>query len=193
MIRRSAALAVAAAVGLAAATPASAELHRFTSADDPTKTFLAHLADYDAKADRVTVRYANGRKTVFPAAKLSEEDREWVKEQFEIILIGRNVKIDARVRHGDRKITKSSGQKQIDTSKYFEVEVSNTSRREVSDLTVEYEIHVTQDGKDGVIKGESESISSLFSGVPYSFSTTEVDLQQKIPLSTASGGAGCST
>ena len=139
------------------------------------------------------MRYANGRKIVFPAAKLSEEDREWVKKQFEIILIGRNVKIDAKVRHGDRRITKSSGQKQIDTSKYFEVEISNTSRREVSDLTVEYEIHVTQDGKDGVIKGEAESISSLFSGVPYSFSTTEVDLQQKIPLSTASGGAGCST
>jgi hypothetical protein len=188
-------IALLAATGFAfsAATPAIAELHRFTSADDPTKTFMAQLFEYDAKKDRVTVQRSNGRKIFFPASKLCEDDREWVKAQYEIILIGRNVRIDAKVRHGDRSITKSSGKKQIDSSKYFDVEISNTSQRELSDLIVQYEIHVTQGGEEGVIQGEPESISSLFSGVPYQFETTKVDLKQKIPLSTASGGAGCST
>ncbi len=193
MKRRVTVLLATAGFAFSAATPAIAELHRFTSADDPTKTFMAHLAEYDAEKDRVTVRRSNGRKIFFPASKLCESDREWVKRQYEIILIGRNVKIDAKVRHGDRTITKSSNKKEIDSSKYFDVEISNTSQRELSDLTIRYEIHVTQGGEDGVIQGEPESISSLFSGVPYEFETTTVDLKQKIPLSTASGGAGCST
>ena len=193
MKRRVTALLAATGIAFSAATPAIAELHRFTSADDPTKTFMAHLAEYDAKKDEVTIRWENGRKIKFPAAKLCETDRDWVKKQYEIILIGRNVRINAKVRHGDRTITKTSGKKEIDSSKYFDVEISNSSQHEVSDLMVQYEIHVTQGGEDGVIKGDPESISSLFSGVPHRFKTTEVNLKQKIPLSTASGGAGCST
>jgi hypothetical protein len=184
-----------AALGLAFGfvVPAGAELHQFTSAADETKTFWGHLADYDAETDKVTVRRSNGRAQIFPAAKLSDADREWVKNQYEILKIGRNVMIDAKMQHGNRKITKSSGKKQIDSSKYFDIEISNTSQEEVGELTVRYEIHVTQGGERGVIKGDPESISTLFSGVPHRFKSSEINLSQKIPLSAASGGAGCST
>jgi hypothetical protein len=180
-------------VAFALLGPAHAELHQFTSVADATQTFWGHLANYNAETDQVTVRRKNGRAQVFPAAKLCEADREWVKHQYEIIKVGRFVKIDAKMQHGDRKITKSSDKKEIDSSKYFDIEISNTSREEVGDLTIQYEIHVTQGGERGVIKGEAESISTLFSGVPHRFKSTEVNLSQKIPLSTASGGAGCST
>ncbi|MFT4546360.1 MAG: hypothetical protein ACI8XO_000140 [Verrucomicrobiales bacterium] len=172
---------------------AGAELHSFTSADDETKTFLANLVSFDAKSDKVMVRRSNGRKMVFPAAKLIGSDREWVKEQYEIIKIGRNVKIDAKVQHGRRKVTKSSSKKAIETSKYFDIEISNTSSEEVSELTIKYEIHVSQGGERGVIKGDDQAISTLYSGVPHRFQSTEVNLSQRIPLSTSSGGAGCST
>ena len=177
----------------ALAIPTKAELHQFTSATDETKTFWAHLANYDAKTDKVTVRRENGRAQIFPASVLSEADRQWVKDQYEILKIGRYVKIDAKVRHGDRNVKKRSGAKTIDSSKYFDIEISNTTREEVKDLKVRYEIHVTQGGKRGVVKGQEESISSLFSGVPHRFQSTEVNLSQKIPLSTATGGAGCAT
>lgn len=182
----------AAALWLVLLAPAPAELHEFNSADG-IKTFWANLTNYDAKKDLVSVRRGNGRQQVFPASLLSEEDREWVKQQYEIIKIGRHVKIEATARHGNRKITKSSNQKQIETSKYFDIKISNSSREEVSGLTVQYEVHVTQGGREGVIKGEAESISALYSGVPHQFKSTEVNLSQKIPLSTATGAAGCST
>lgn len=172
--------------------PARGELHEFSSADG-IKTFWGDLTNYDVKTDRVSVRRSNGRKQVFLASVLSDEDREWVKQQYEIIKVGRSVRIDAKVKHGDRKITRSSNKKQIDTSKFFEIEISNSSSEEVSGLMVQYEIHVTQGGEEGVIKGEAESISTLYSGVPHRFKSQQVNLSQKIPLSTATGAAGCST
>ena len=181
------------AVGLLAPTQARAELHEFTSAKDPTKTFWGNLANYDEKKGNVTVRRKNGSTVTFPQSTLSSDDIEWVKQQYEIIKIGRYVKIDAKVKHGDRSIKKTDGKKEIDSSKYFDIEISNTTSEGVKDLTVRYEIHVTQGGKRGVIKGEDEPISTLYSGVPHRFKSQEVNLSQKIPLSTASGGAGCST
>ena len=172
--------------------PVRAEPHEFSSAAG-IKTFWGEMTNYDAKTGRVSVRRSNGHKQVFLASVLSEEDREWVKKQYEIIKVGRNVRIDATAKHGDRKITRSSNKKQIDTSKFFEIEISNSSSEEVSDLTVQYEIHVIQGGEEGVIKGEAESISTLYSGVPHRFKSQVVNLSQKIPLSTATGAAGCST
>ena len=184
------------AIGMLAPTLARAELHQFTSAADPTKTFWAHLANYDAKKEKVTVRYKNGKVVTFPQARLTSEDIDYVKKQYEIIKIGRYVKIDAKVKHGDRNIKKSSGKKEISSSKYFDIEISNTNREEVKDLTVRYEIHLTQGGKRGVLKGDDQSISTLYSGVPHKMKSTEVNLSQQIPLSTAttgSGGPGCRT
>ena len=181
-----------AGVTVAISGSAQAELHEFTHKDG-VKTFFGHLTNYNAKTNKVSVRRSNGRQQIFSADLLSEEDKKWVKEQYEVLKIGRNVRIDARVKHGDRKIKKTSGQKQIDSSKYFDIEISNSSSESVKDLTVEYEIHVTQGGKQGVIKGQSESIAALFSGVPYKFKSSTVDLKQKIPLSTATSAAGCAT
>ena len=170
-------------------TGARAELRKFISADGE-KSFWGELTNYDPKENKVFTKTKKGRTLAFSADLLSEEDQEWVKEQYEILKVGRFVRINARSRHGDREIKKSEGKKSINTSKYFDIEIANASSEEVSDLTVEYEIHITQGGKRGVVKGGPESISTLHSGVPFKFQSQEVNLSQQIPLSTATGGAG---
>jgi len=182
----------AAMLTAAGSNSAHAEPRKFVSADGE-KSFWGELTNYDPKKDKVSARSAKGRTMVFSADLLSEEDRAWVKEQYEIIKVGRNVRINARARHGDRKITKGDSKKSIDTSKFFDIEISNASSEEVSDLTIEYEIHVTQGGKRGVVKGGPMPISTLHSGVPFKFQSESVNLSQQIPLSVSVGAAGCST
>lgn len=162
--------------------PASAELHQFTSADGE-KNFWGTLTNFDPKTQKVSVRLSNGRSSVFPSKILSADDREWIKEKYEIIKIGRNVKISVDAEHGGRKVSKSGSQKSIESSKFYNIEISNRGG-EVSDLEVKYEVHVSRNGESQVIEGTPESVSTLYSGVPYRFKTDDIALSQSIPLST---------
>ena len=157
------------------------EIREFVSKDGE-KSFWGTLTNYDPDAGMVTV--VRDRKSIkFSEDLLSEEDQEWVKEQYEFMKVRSNVKIRVNSKHGSRKVAKTSGQKSISSSKYFDIQITN-SGDSVSDLRVEYEIHVSRNGEREVIDGKPQQISTLFSGLPHSFQTEEIALSQKIPLST---------
>ena len=61
-----------------AGTPALART--WTSADG-TKTFEGDFRSFDAASGKVSVNLPNGTTTVFTADKLSEADRQWLKDQ----------------------------------------------------------------------------------------------------------------
>ncbi|MBP7949665.1 MAG: hypothetical protein KA004_08415 [Verrucomicrobiales bacterium] len=56
-----------------------AEVRKWTSADDPTKTFDGEFVE--AKGDMVTIKRKSGKPQTFPAAKLSKEDQDYIAQQ----------------------------------------------------------------------------------------------------------------
>ena len=61
---------------LAVSGMGSAEVRKWTSADDASKTFEGELSS--TKGDNVVVRMANGRTVTVPLSKLSQADRDFV-------------------------------------------------------------------------------------------------------------------
>jgi hypothetical protein len=69
------------AVGLCASLGAGALSARTWTSSDGTKTFEADFKTFDQEATKVNVIMKNGRTMSFGLDKLSEDDREWIKEQ----------------------------------------------------------------------------------------------------------------
>lgn len=120
------------------ALPAAAlEKREFKNADG-SKSFTAELIDYNAKKKRVTVRKKNGRKSTFPISLLSEEDKQYVIKNADVIRVARAVKVKFTEVKG--KVTRDRGDliRSRTTPTGYQITVSNSSNKKIENLEIHY-------------------------------------------------------
>lgn len=168
---------------LAFALPSQAIEQRTFKSADKTKSFDATLVDYDAKKQTVTVVFASGKKKSFPVNVLSQEDKDYILANQDLLVIAKSVRLDFK------EVKVKSGGDGVDTS--YSIEVRNNGKRAIEDVTLKYTLYYSQGdlNKGGTVDKTSTgtlSTGKIYDADTITLETTAVSIVRK--SKPASGG-----
>jgi len=166
---------------------AHADMHKFTSADGE-KHFEAELTQYLPKGKIVEVRRGSGKLTKFKLDVLSEDDQKYVLKRAPLLKIGKDLRITAKLKTGDKVVTKRPPVKETVEPRSYRLTFRNSSKVKMEDLNVEYDLHWIRDNGTGR-KGEENKVtkgttlvSAVMANQEFSFNTDAVKLLRKEPF-----------
>ena len=166
---------------------AHAELHKFSNTDG-TKHFEAKLVRYMPDTKIVEVRRDSGKTSKFRLDVLSEKDQKYVLKRAPLLRVVKDLKVNASPVVGKKEVVKAGKVKTTTTPKSYRITLKNSSRLNMEDLKVEYELHWVRDngtgrrGEEKQVATGSELVSNVMARNEMSFNTDAVKIQYKEPF-----------
>ena len=150
-----------------AVLPASALEERTFHNADKTKSFVGEAVGYNSKSDIVTVRRSNGAEIRFKVSLLSEDDREYIRENGVALAVGDATVVTLKEFENEQQRTSTEIVRSAVTPTGYSVTVKNGSAELMEDVTADYTIYYRKGSETG--KGsitESTGTLDLYSIYP---------------------------
>ena len=174
--------------------PASGfEKRTFKSADN-SKSFEGALTGFDAAKGLVTVRMTGGRDVSFKLSILSTEDQEYIKENANVLAAANAIRLDFEIYKDKNEAVKVevAGSKTTTTPAGYEIELRNSSKKDVENVEINYTIFHRKDAENGrgsvAQTSGSLEISTIFSNSDDTNRTLPVNLIRYARQKSGGGG-----
>lgn len=172
---------------------AGLEKRTFKSADN-SKSFEGVLTGFDAPNGIVTVHMSGDRNISFELSILSTADQEYIKQNANALAAANAIRLDFEIyKDKDAAVkVKTEGSQTTTTPAGYEIELRNSSKKDVSNVEINYTIFHRKDAENGrgsiTQTSGSLDISTVFSNSNDMNRTLPVNLIRYARQKSGGGG-----